>query len=101
MDRRNPPTTPPICLDVNIRGVVIPTWVAITLASIAALAAGIVLLAVVMFKTATESLVHSQLQQTKEIRLLGLYISDIENVLIRNGIAKREDFTDSKEKGVN
>lgn len=88
---RVPPAT--VYLDVNVRGVVLPTWVAITLAGVAALAAGVVLMAVLMFKNAADSLVTSQVAQSKEVRVLGLYIQDIENVLIRNGVAKREDFT--------
>lgn len=96
MDRRSPP--PPLHLDVKISGVVLPTWVAVTLSVVAAFSAGIILLAVVIFKDAADSLATAQAAQTKEIRLLGLYIQDIENVMIRSGVARREDFTDPKEK---
>lgn len=92
MERRDPSPSTPVHLDVNIRGVVIPTWVALTLSGVAILAAVIVLLAVLMFKSATESLIQSQATQTREIRLLDLHVQDIENVLIRNKIANREDF---------
>ncbi|HET6495592.1 MAG TPA: hypothetical protein VFH61_09540 [Thermoleophilia bacterium] len=93
---RVPPAT--VHLDVHIRGVVIPSWVAIALSVVAALAAGVVLMAVLMFKNAADALVISQTAHSKEIRVLGLYIQDIENVLIRNGIATREDFTALEER---
>lgn len=90
MDRRSPP--PPLHLDVKISGVVLPTWVAVTLSVVAAFSAGIILLAVVIFKDAADSLIRSQGAQTREIRVLDLHVQDVENVLIRYGLATRDDF---------
>lgn len=86
------PPTPPVCLDVNIRGVVIPTWVAVVLGVMGVAAALVVLLSVVIFKSAADSLLQSQRDQIKEIRILDVHIQDIENILIRNRMAVREDF---------
>src|SRR5688572_695906 len=98
-DSGQPPATVHLSSDVNIRGVVIPTWVAITLSCVAALSAVVVLLTVILFKNAADSLIMSQGIQTKEIRVLDLHIQDVENVLIRNGLAKREDFAHRPEQG--
>lgn len=81
---------------IDVRGVVIPTWVAILLSIVALSGSVIVLLSVLIFKTAADDLRQSQNQQIKEIRLIDLHIQDIENVLIRNGLAKRDDFAQGK-----
>lgn len=88
---------PPVHLDVNIRGVVIPTWVAIVLSGVAVLAAMIVLTAVIVFRSAADSLAQSQTNQAREMRLIDLRLQDIENVLIRASLATREDFAPRKE----
>lgn len=97
VDRRQTPPTPlPINLEVNVKGVVIPTWVAVCLAVVTMAAAAVVLSAVLIFKTAADSLSNSQNNQTKEIRIIDVHIQDIENVLIRNGMAQRSDFAQRK-----
>lgn len=95
----SPPSPPSVHLDLNVRGVVIPTWVAIVLSAMSVLAAVIALLAVILFKSAADSLIMSQGVQTKEIRILDLHVQDVENVLIRNGLAKRDDFAPRPEQG--
>jgi hypothetical protein len=82
---------------IDVRGVVIPTWVAIFLSIMGLSASLVVLLAVVVFKNAADDLKNNQSQQTKEIRLIDLNIQDIENILIRNNLAKRNDFASRKE----
>lgn len=81
---------------IDVRGVVIPTWVAILLSVMGLSASVVVLLAVLIFKNASEDLKHSLSLQTKEIRLIDLNIQDIENILIRNDLAKRSDFAPRK-----
>lgn len=81
---------------IDVRGVVIPTWVAILLSFMGLTASVVVFMAVLIFRSATEDLKNSQNQQTKEIRLIDLNIQDIENILIRNGLAKRDDFVPRK-----
>lgn len=66
---------------VEVKGVVLPSWLSATLV-------GAFVVAVVTMMIMTWAL----LQNTKEIRLLDLHTQDIENVLIRQGIAKRGDF---------
>lgn len=81
---------------IDVRGVVIPTWVAILLSFMGLTASVVVFMAVLIFRGATEDLKNNQSQQTKEIRLIDLNIQDIENILIRNGLAKRDDFVPRK-----
>lgn len=73
------PTAPK--LEVHISGVVIPSWLAVCLLLVAILAA--------------LSLLFSWQQQgtlERELRVLQLHCADIENVLIRQGVATRGDF---------
>lgn len=79
---------------IDVHGVVMPTWVAIFLSIMGLSAAVVVMLAVLVFKTAADNLAQNQIQQTKEVRMLGVNIQDIENLLIRSGIATRSDFVD-------
>lgn len=65
----------------KIDGVVLPQWLAV--------GTGVLFLcAVILLAMMYER--HRTLE--REIRLLDLHIQDVENVLIRNGDAKREDF---------
>lgn len=88
---------------IDVKGVVIPTWVAILLSLVGFSASIVVLLAVLVFNNAANKLAETQANQTKEMRLIDLHILDIENLLIRSGLAKRSDFvqrentTDKKE----
>lgn len=66
---------------VHIRGVVIPTWLAACLLVTAILAALSLLLTW-----------QNQMRIERELRILQLHCSDIENVLIRQGVASRADF---------
>jgi len=77
---------------IDVRGVVLPTWVAILLAIIGFSSSVVVLLAVLVFQSASNQLTKSQENLTKEIRVLQLNVQDIENLLIREKIAKRSDF---------
>lgn len=79
---------------VDVRGVVIPTWVAILLAFIGFSSSVVVLLSVLVFKTAADNLSKSQEAQSREIRVLILHLQDVENVLIRSRLAERKDFAE-------
>lgn len=79
---------------IDVRGVVIPTWVAILLSVIGFSAAIVVLLSVLVFKGAAEDLTESQASQAREMRVIILHIQDIENVLIRSRLADRKDFAE-------
>lgn len=68
-------------IKVEIKGVVIPTWLAICLLLVATLSAVTLLLNW-----------RQQVLVERELRILQLHISDIENVMIREGIATRADF---------
>lgn len=79
-------------LEVHIHGVVIPSWLAVCLLLVAILAAVSLLLSW-----------QQQATLERELRVLQLHSADIENVLIRQGVADREDFAiwkprDKKEK---
>lgn len=75
-------------LVVRVEGVVVPPWVAACV-----LVAG--LLNVLAFGAVTGALLlsRSEARAAKtEMRLLQLHVQDVESVLIRDGIAKRQDF---------
>lgn len=74
-------------LDVHIHGVVIPSWLAVCLLLVAVLAALSLLLGW-----------RQQATLERELRVLQLHSADIENVLIRQGVADREDFAAWKPK---
>jgi uncharacterized protein (DUF58 family) len=73
-------------LNVNIRGVVIPTWLAVCLLLTAVL-------------SAVSSLLNwrQDVIVEREIRIQQLHSLDIQNVLIRQGIATRSDFAPTQE----
>lgn len=73
-------------LNVNIRGVVIPTWLAVCLLLTAVL-------------SALSSLLNwrQDIIVEREIRIQQLHSLDIQNVLIRQGIATRSDFAPAQE----
>lgn len=79
---------------VDVRGVVIPTWVAILLSAIGFSASLVVLLSVLIFKGSADELAKSQDRQSREMRVIILHIQDIENVLIRARLAERKDFAE-------
>lgn len=66
---------------IQIRGVVVPSWLVVCLLLTAIL-------------SAVSSLLQwqSQLRIERELRILEVHCADIQNVLIRQGIATREDF---------
>lgn len=87
----------------HIRGIVLPQWVAIILGAVAFVSALVLLSAVFLFRDAMATMTEKQEsaladQQkatellTKEIRLLQLHTQDVQNTLIRHGLARREDF---------
>lgn len=68
-------------LKVEIKGVVIPTWLAACFATVS-LCSVLALLLVW----------ESRLRIEREIRILQVHAQDIQNVLVRQGIASRTDF---------
>lgn len=73
---------------IQFRGIVIPSWLAVCLLLTAVLSALSLLL-----------VWQSQIRIERELRILQVRCSDIENVLIRGGIATRKDFvTESRPK---
>ena len=92
-------TALPVYLNVTIKGVVIPTWVAIALSAMAIVASVIVLASVVIFRGAAHQLIDSQDRQTREMRILDLHLQDVESVLIRKGLAQRSDFAPREPEG--
>lgn len=79
-----------IQLQVKITGVVIPSWLAVVLLILAILAS-------VSALVSWERGYKEQRILEREIRILQVHCQDIENVLIRQGIAGREDFITTKE----
>lgn len=75
-------------LKVEIKGVVFPTWLAVCLLVLSILAVITLLLAY-----------NQQRLVERELRILQLHCADIENVLIRQGVATRDDFAAWKQKG--
>lgn len=83
---------PSIHVTAKIEGVVVPVWVAVML-SLSTLLSVIALIASLL-------VVQFQIRETRtainslrlEIRSLQLHTQDVENVLIRSGLAKRSDF---------
>lgn len=80
MSNSSPPITK---LDVHIHGVVLPVWFAACLLVIAIASAFILL-----------SQLSQQRTVERELRVLQLHSADIENVLIRQEIGRREDFAE-------
>ena len=68
-------------LTVRVEGVVVPRWLAVILLACVLCGALAVLLAGLSYQ-----------QAEREYRILQLHVADLENVLIRNGIAERSDF---------
>lgn len=66
---------------IQIRGVVIPAWLVVCL-----------LLTAIFSALALLLVWQSQTRIERELRILQVHCADIENVLIRNGIADRKDF---------
>lgn len=72
-------------LKVHISGVVIPSWLAVCLL-LTAIFSAVSLLNQWQRDTAQKR------ELTIELRIINQRINDVENVLIRDGIATREDF---------
>lgn len=74
-------STAPIHLTAKIEGVVLPAWFAVSLCVVTVMA------------TVTLLFCWMTIQSlNREIRILQLHTADMENVLIRQGIATRQDF---------
>jgi hypothetical protein len=71
----------PVYLTAKIEGVVLPSWLAISLA-----ASSIVAVLALLYLAAVCG------QMGREIRILQLHAQDIENILIRSNLASRKDF---------
>lgn len=68
---------------VEIRGVVMPVWVAVLLACCLIISCLSFLLA------------YMELRKfSVEVRVLQLHVQDVESVLIREGVASRKDFAE-------
>lgn len=65
----------------KVQGVVLPTWVAIAVLSVILVCAGSLV-----------QLARTLDRLEREIRILQLHARDIESVLIRSGVADRNDF---------
>ena len=68
-------------VSVIVKGIVLPPWVAVCICG--------------AFIVATFALLlvwQASRDEAKEVRLLQLHVQDVENVLIRHGLARREDF---------
>lgn len=74
--------------NTKIEGVVIPTRLAFVLVVLFAL---LFVPPIVVYYQVIE-LQRMTLRAERETRILALHIQDVENVLIRQGVAKREDF---------
>lgn len=68
-------------LTVKVEGVVIPSWLAIVFA--------VIMLASIIPPILS---IDQDRKIERELRILQVHTQDIENVLIRRGLAKREDF---------
>lgn len=78
-----PETHEPLDVRVVIPGAVLPGWAVILLALC------------LVFSGAGLLFAYRQLEETaREIRVLQLHVQDVENVLIRQGIANRDDFAE-------
>lgn len=78
-----PETHEPLVVRVVIPGVVLPGWSVILLALC------------LVFSAAGFLLAYLQLKETaREIRVLQLHVQDVESVLIRQGVANRDDFAE-------
>lgn len=75
------PSHEPPHINLHVSGVVIPSWLAVCLLLTAILAAVSLLLGW-----------QQQRALEQEIRILQIHCADIENVLIRQNLATREDF---------
>lgn len=65
----------------EIQGVVLPTWLVIAAFGVFLVCAG----ALVQLARALDTM-------EREIRILQLHVRDVESVLIRSGVAQRDDF---------
>jgi hypothetical protein len=77
------PLAIPVYLTTKIEGVVLPTWLAVALASTAVVA----IIALVLLVAVCDRL-------TREIRVLQLHVQDVEAVLIRERVGTRRDFAE-------
>lgn len=75
----------PVSLKVEIKGTVMPTWLAVSLGCAAVLAAVSLLLMTFLVRDALH-------EYAVELRVLQLHTQDVEAVLIRSGHANRSDF---------
>lgn len=68
--------------------VMIPSWLGLLFVLSFLLAT----FALLLVWQSEQNQIESSKQEMREIRSLQLHTEDVENVLIRNGLAKREDF---------
>lgn len=82
----------PVQLTAVFKGVMLPSWLALSFMVTSALGMIAFLLAMFLLKDATTQLNKTTQQLSKEIRILQIHAQDIENVLIRSRLADRKDF---------
>lgn len=81
---------------MQVPGVVVPAWLAIVFASALIFSVVGFILSLVLLADfradAREERAEDIQRFTSEARLLELHVKDVENVLIRYGMSKRDDF---------
>jgi len=83
-------------LTVKVEGVVMPSWLATMAAGVTVLSVLALLLLLLAFVPRLDALsarLDNRLDAlSKEVRILELHVQDVESVLLRSGLAHREDF---------
>lgn len=74
------------------KGVALPTWLAVVFGAAAFLGALTLAVVLLMVQSALQESAAADRDLAKEIRILQVHAQDIENVLIRHGLAQRGDF---------
>jgi hypothetical protein len=82
----------PTVVHFHNHGVTLPAWLAISMAAAFILASLTFLLTVIELRDLRGEFSLKMEEQRREIRMLQLHAQDIENVLIRAGVARRSDF---------
>lgn len=72
--------------------VTLPAWMGVCLAVTAILSAVALLTVLLLINNRAEQMAQTQDRMTKEVRVLQVHVQDVENAMIRLGLAHREDF---------
>jgi len=79
-------------LTVKVEGVVMPAWLATLQGAVTILSVLSLLLVVLAFVPRLDAITARLDGLGKEVRVLELHVQDVENVLVRQGVARRDDF---------